>query len=197
VPKPLFLLLTLALIAITGCDSVLTTAALPSVREDGIVGEWKDLGIPGTKPDADPVVIKFMDGEYRVGSPEQFAKGDASRFTLARVGGVLITQTSAGDQCVEFGVQKGQPCWSLSHVELSKDRTGMNWYDFDALRLGQESLSGALNVAHSLHRQRKKDGSFDNAILFSADSSELGLFLESYVKRRAVFRLTGRLQRVR
>jgi hypothetical protein len=193
VRRSLFLLLTI--LATTGCEAVLTTASLPSVREDGILGEWKDLGTPGSTPEADPVLIRFMDGEYRVGSPDQFAQGKATRFTLARVGNVLIAQAPSEDQCVEFGVQKGQPCWSLNRVELSRDR--MNWYDFDAQRLGRESFSGTLNVAHSVHRQRRKDGSFDNTILFSADSSELRLFLESYVKRSAVFRLTGRLQRVR
>lgn len=181
--------------AATGCDAVLTTAPLPPVREDGILGEWKDLGTPGSKPDPDPVLIRYMDGGYWAGSPDQFAKGEASRFTLARAGNVLIAQSPSEDQCAEFGVQKGQPCWSLNRVELLRDR--MNWYDFDAQRLGRESLAGTLNVAHAVHRQRKKDGSSDNTILFTADSSELGLFLEAYVKRRAVFRLTGRLQRVR
>ncbi len=197
-PRSLFLVLTIALLTIvatTGCDAVLTTAPLPSVREDGILGEWKDLGTPGSKPDPDPVLIRFMDGEYRVGSPDQFAKGEASRFTLARAGNVLIAQSPSEDQCADFGVPKGQPCWSLNRVELLQDR--MNWYDFDARRLGRESFSGTLNVPHAVRRQRKKDGSSDNTILFSADSSELGLFLEAYVKRRAVFRLTGRLQRVR
>jgi hypothetical protein len=185
--------LLLATLAITGCDAVLTTAPLPSVREDGIVGEWKDLGTPGSKPDTDPVRIQFMDGEYRVGSPDQFAKGAASRFTLARIGSVLIAQAPSEDQCGEFGVPKGEPCWSLKRIELSRDR--LNWYDFDAQRLTRESLRGAVKIAHSVHRQRRKDGNIDNTILFSADSAELQQFLESYVKQGGAFRLTGRLQR--
>jgi hypothetical protein len=187
------LLLLAAILGTTGCDAVLTTASLPSVREDGIVGEWKELGAPGTKPDADPVLIQFTDGEYRVGSAAQFAKAEASRFTLARIGNVLIAQAPSEDQCAEFGVPKGEPCWSLKRVELSRDR--LNWYDFDAQRLTRESLGGAVKIAHSVHRQRRKDGNIDNTILFSADSAELQQFLESYVKQGGVFRLTGRLQR--
>lgn len=187
-------LLVLAVLFLSGCDSVLTTAQLPAVREDGIAGEWKDLGTPGSPPGSDPVRIQFKDGAYWVGSPEQFAKGEASRFTLARAGNTLIAQSPSENQCDEFGTEKGQPCWSLNRVELLRDR--MNWYDFDAQRLGQESFRGTLNITHSVHRQRNKDGSFDNAVLLSGDSSELQRFLESYVKRRGVFRLTGRLERL-
>ncbi len=43
-------ILLLAILAIAGCDAVLTTAPLPPVREDGILGEWKDLGTPGSPP---------------------------------------------------------------------------------------------------------------------------------------------------
>lgn len=186
-------ILLLAILAIAGCDAVLTTAPLPPVREDGILGEWKDLGTPGSPPQADPVLIRFTDGAYWTGSPAQFAKGGASRFTLGRVGNVLIAQSPSENQCDEFGGQKGQPCWSLTRVELLRDR--MNWYDFDAQRLGRDSFSGMLNVPHSVHRQRKNDGGIDTTILLSAGSSELQRFLESYVKRSGVFRLTGRLQR--
>lgn len=185
--------LFLAILATTGCDAVLTTAQLPPVREDTILGEWKDLGTPGSKPESDHVLFRLMDGEYRVGSPDDFARGKAQRFNLARVGNVLLMQ-SPGDQCDEFGIQKGQSCWSLSRIELSGDR--LNFYDFDAPRLGRESFSGAMNVAHSVHRERKKDGGYDTAVLLSASSSELAQFLESYGKRRGVFRLAGRLQRI-
>ncbi len=188
------IILLLAILATTGCDAVLTTAQLPPVREDGILGEWKDLGIPGSEPQADHVLFRFMDGEYRGGSPDAFVQGNAGRFTLSRVGNVLLMQSPGESQCDEFGVQKGQPCWSLSRIELSGDR--LNFYDFDAPRLGRESFSRAMNVAHSLHRERKTDGNYDTAILLSAGSSDLVQFLESYVKRRAVFRLAGRLQRI-
>jgi hypothetical protein len=193
-PTLLGILLFLAILATTGCDAVLTTAQFPPVREDGILGEWKDLGTPGSEPQADHVLFRFIDGEYRAGSPDDFAKGNAGRFTLARAGNVLLVQSPADTQCDEFGVQKGQPCWSLSRIELSGDR--LNFYDFDAPRLGRESFGSAMNVAHSVHRERKKDGGYDTAVLLSAGSSELVQFLESYVKRRAVFRLTGRLQRI-
>ena len=188
------IILLLAILAATGCDVVLTTTQLPAVREDGILGEWKDLGTPGSEPQADRVLFRFMDGEYRVGSPDEFAQGKAARFILARVGNVLLMQSPGESQCDEFGVQKGQPCWSLSRIELSGDR--LNFYDFDAPRLGRESFSSAMNVAHSVHRERKKDGSYDTAVLLSPSASELAQFLESYVKRRGVLRLAGRLQRI-
>jgi hypothetical protein len=194
-PTPAGIILLLAILGTAGCDAVLTTAQLPPVREDGILGEWKDLGTPGSTLESDPVAIRFTDGAYRMGSPDQFAKGNASPFTLGRVGSVLIAQSPSENQCDEFGTPKGQPCWRLNRVELMRDR--MNWYDFDAQRLGRESFSGTLNVAHSIHRQSKKDSSSDTTILLYADSSELRLFLESYVKRRGVFRLTGRFQRSR
>ena len=186
--------LLLAILATTGCDAVLTSTQLPPVREDGILGEWKDLGTPGSKPDSDPVLIRFKDGQYMLGSAEEFAKGEALPMTLARAGNVLIAQ-SPSKQCDEFGTEKGKPCWSLNRVELVKDR--LNWYDFDAARMAKDSVNGTLNVAHHLHRQRKKDGKTDNMVLLSADSSDLQRFLESYVKRRGVLRLTGRLQRIR
>jgi hypothetical protein len=194
-PTPAAILLVTALLATAGCDAVLTTTELPQVREDGILGGWKDLGTPGSPPDSDLLLIRFTDGQYRAGSADQFAQGKASPFTLARVGNALIAQMPSESQCDEFGTPKGGPCWSLNRVELSGDR--MNWYDFDAQRLGRDSYNGVLNVAHSVHRERKKDGSFDNAILFSADSPDLQRFLESYVKRRGVFRLSGRYRRVR
>lgn len=187
-------ILLLAILATTGCDAVLTTAQLPSVREDGILGEWKDLGTPGSEPQADHVLLRFMDGEYRVGSPADFAQGKAERFILARVGDVLLMQSPGERQCDEFGVQKGQPCWSLSRIELSGDR--LNFYDFDAQRLGGESFSSAMNLAHSVHRERKEDGSYDTAVLLSASRSQLEQFLESYVKRSGVLRLEGRLERI-
>ena len=187
-------ILLLAILTTTGCDAVLTTAQLPPVREDSILGEWKDRGTPGSKPETDRVLFRFMDGEYRVGSPDDFAQGKAERLILARVGNVLLMQAPDESACDEFGVRKGQPCWSLSRIELSGDR--LNFYDFDAPRLGRESFSSAMNLAHSVHRERKKDGGYDTAVLFSAGSSELVQFLESYVKRRGVFRLADRLQRI-
>ena len=200
-PTPAGIILLLAILGTAGCDAVLTTAQLPPVREDGILGEWRDLGTPGSTPDADPAVIRFTDGAYRMGSrarlksPDPSVKAKDSPFTLARVGNVLIAQSPSENQCDEFGTPKGQPCWRLNRVELLRDR--MNWYDFDAQRLGRESFSGTLNVAHSIHRQSKEDSNSDTTILLYADSSELRLFLESYVKRRGVFRLTGRFQRIR
>jgi hypothetical protein len=183
-----------AILATTGCDAVLTSTQLPSVREDGILGEWKDLGKPGSKPDPEPILFKFKDGDYWAGSAAQFAKGEASQFTLARAGDVLIAQSPGKDQCDEFNKEKGQPCWSLNRLELvGKDR--MYSYEFDAQRVGKDSFSGALNVVHAVHRKRNKDGKFDTAILFSAESSEWARFLESYVKHPGVLRLTGRLQR--
>ena len=195
-PTVIAIIIALAAILTTsGCDAVLSTAKLPPVREDGILGEWKDLGMRGSKPDRDPVLIRLTNGEYSLGSADQFAKGEASQFTLARVGNMLIAQSFSNDQCVEFGVEKGQPCWTLNRVELLPDR--LNWYEFDAGRMGKDSFSGALNIVHSVHRQRKKDGNFDNTVLISAESQDLRVFLESYVKRPAVFRLTGRLERIR
>jgi hypothetical protein len=184
----------LIVLACSGCDAVLTSAQLPPIREDRILGEWKDRGTSGRTPDPEPVSIQFKDGEYWLGSAGQFAKGEATRFTLARAGNVLLAQSPSKD-CDEFGTQKGQPCWSLYRLELFEDR--MNWYDFDAERLGKDSFSGALKVPHFVHRQRKKDGGFNNTVLLSADSSELGSFLETYVKRPSVLHLTGRLQRIR
>ena len=188
---PLSIILLLTILVDTGCDSVLTTVQLSLVREDGILGEWQGVDTPGSTP-ADIGLIQYMDGEYWSGSPEDFAKGKASHFTLARVGNVLIAQSPG--KCDECGIQKSQVCWILSRIELTRDR--MDWYDFDARTLAKESLNGALNVAHSVHRQQKKDGSSDTKILLSADSSELGHFLNSYVKRRAAFRLTTRFRRI-
>lgn len=185
----------LAMLVTTGCDAVLTTAQMPAVREDRILGEWKDMGVKGSAPDPEPVMIRLTNEAYSLGSAAQFAKGEASSFTLAQVGNVLIVQSSGRDQCVEFGKEKGQPCWSLNRVEILPDR--LNWYDFDTERMGADSFRGVLNVAHSVHRQRKKDGTTDNLILLSADVPDLSTFFESYVRRPAVFRLTGRLQRSR
>ncbi|HEY1753851.1 MAG TPA: hypothetical protein VGG72_00540 [Bryobacteraceae bacterium] len=193
--RALAVILFPTILAITGCDSVLTTAQLPSVREDGILGDWKDLGTPGSTPQVDPVLIRFKDGEYALGSPDDFAKGMASRFTLARVGNVLIAESPGEGQCDVFGTEKAESCWSLNRVEVWPDR--MNWYDFDASRLGRESFGGSLNIAHSIRRQRKQDGSLETTVLLSASSTELQRFLESYVMRRGVFRLTGRLERLR
>jgi hypothetical protein len=186
--------LLLAVLATSGCDAVLTSAKLPEIQEDRVLGQWKDLGTNGSKPDPDPVFIRFINGEYRVGSAEEFAKENATPFTLARAGSVLIAQSPNKGQCDEFGGEKGRPCWNLYRLDLLGDK--MNWYDFDTDRLVKDSVAGTLNVVHSLHRQRKQNGTFDNAILISADAPELVAFLESYVKRSGVFKLTGRLQRV-
>ncbi len=193
-PIPAGIVLLLAILATAGCDEVLSTAQLPSVREDRILGEWKDLGFPGAPPEADPLSIRFANGAYRMGTSDEFAKGNETSFTLARAGHLLIAQVPAPNHCDEFGT-KGQPCWGLYRLGLAGNR--INWYDFDAQRLGRESFSGALDIAHSLHRQRKDDGAFDNTILLSADASGLQRFLDSYVKKRGVFRLTGRLERIR
>jgi hypothetical protein len=187
--------LLLAVLATSGCDVVLTSAKLPAVREDRILGEWKDLGTHGSKPDPEPVIIRFEEGQYRLGSAEQFAKGEFSEFSLARAGNVLIAQLPSKDHCDEFAAQKGKPCWGLYRLELLGNK--LNWYDFDAERMARESITGTLNVVHSLHRERKQNGAFDNIILISADSPELAQFLETYMKRRAALRLTGRLERVR
>lgn len=184
--------LAAVLLAATGCDSVLTTTQLPAVREDGIVGTWKDLGIPGSKPQDDPVVIQAQDSAYVAISPGEQVDEKTSRFTLARVGGVLIEQEQ--QSCGEFSLPKDQSCWSLSRIELLADR--MNFYEFDAARLARESVEGKLTIPHFVRRQRNKDGSFDTTVLLSAEGGDLTHFLEPYVKRSGVFRLTGRLQRV-
>lgn len=186
--------LLVAILAASGCDAVLTTSQLPAVREDGMLGAWKDMGRPGTPPDPEPVLFKYVDGEYWLGSANQFTKGEASPFTLARVGKVLIAQSPGKTQCDDFVSQKGKPCWSLNRLELLKDH--MSWYDFDSARMAKDSFSGTLNVAHSLHRQRKENGNFENALLISAEIPQLQTFLETYVKRSKVFRLTGRLERM-
>jgi hypothetical protein len=184
-----------ATLLLSGCDAVLTTAQLSPVKEDGILGEWKDLGVRGSTPDPDPVVIRFTNGEYWVGSAAQFTKGEASAFTLSRVGAALIVQSAGKDQCVALGAEKAAPCWSLNRVELLPDH--LNWYEFDAERMGRDSFNGSMNVAHSVRREFKKDGNSNNSVLISADLPDLKSFLESYVKRQSVFRLTGRLQRIR
>jgi len=176
---------------IAGCDVVVTTAQLPAVREDAILGQWKDLGTPGSPPESSPLLVRFTGGVYRIGSPEDFAKGKDTSFTLARAGRALIAEVQT-DACDEFG-ENGQPCWSLSLVDIRGAR--MNWYDFDAQRLGRASFTGTLNVAHSLHRRRNSDGSFDNSVLLSADAAALQSFLAGYVKQRGALRLSGRLVR--
>jgi hypothetical protein len=198
-PSPLFrpagLTLLLALLATTGCDLVLTTAQLPPVRVDAVLGEWKDLGVPGTTPEASPLSIRLVDGAYRIGMADEFASGKATSFTLARVGNVLLAQSAHEGACDELGGDKGVPCWNLNRVELSHGR--LNWYDFDTRPLGRASFSGALNVAHAIHRKYKSDGNSDDTILFAASAPELQRFLERYVRQRGVFRLSGRLERVR
>jgi hypothetical protein len=106
---------------------------------------------------------------------------------------VLIVQAPVNTECDAFGDQKGQPCWSLSRIELSGNR--INLYDFDVPRLARDSFRGRLSLVHSVHRERRKDGNSDSTILFSADSAELGRFLESYVKNRGVFRRTSQLSK--
>lgn len=182
-----------AILIASGCDAVLTTAQLPEVKEDRILGQWKDLGTPGTKPDADPLFIKFEQGQYWAGSADDFSKGKATAFLLARVGNTLIAQ-STSKQCDEFGVEKGKPCFSLNRIQLVGDK--MTWYDFDAAQMAKDSVSGALNVAHTLHRERRASGTFEDAILIPVDAPALQQFLTTYVTRRGVFHLTGRLERV-
>jgi len=189
------ILLLPAILATAGCDAVLTTAQLTPVREDGILGEWKDLGVPGTKPEADRLVIRFTEGMYRIGTASDFESGKATAFTLSRAGSALIAQSAGEGQCDEFSAGKGQACWMLNRVELVRDR--LNWYDFDAQRLGRESFSGSLNIAHSVHRERKNNGSFDTSVLLSADAAGLQRFLEGYATRKRVLLLTGRLERMR
>ncbi|HEY3740241.1 MAG TPA: hypothetical protein VGL53_10375 [Bryobacteraceae bacterium] len=182
-----------AILIASGCDAVLTTAQLPEVKEDRILGQWKDLGTPGSKPEPDPLLIKFDQGQYWAGSADDFAKGKASAFILARVGSTLIAQ-SASKQCDEFGVEKGKPCFSLNRIQLMGDK--MSWYDFDSAQMAKDSISGALNVAHTLHRERRQSGTFENAMLIPVDAPALQQFLTSYVTHRGVFHLTGRLERV-
>jgi hypothetical protein len=186
--------LVATLLACSGCDSVLTTAQLPAVRDDSIAGEWKDLGTPGSDPDKDPLSIRFMDGKYWSGSPDDFRDSKASPFTVARIGSVLIAQFAEESACDAFGVADKQPCFNLAVLEPMGDR--MNIYDLDASRLARESVEGMLDIPHSLHLTRGKDGSTDTTVLFSADASDLSRFLEAYVKRSGVFKQTGRLQRV-
>lgn len=189
------MILLFALLIATGCDLVLTTAQLPPVRVDAILGEWKDLGVPGATPEAAPLSIRLADGAYRIGTADEFANGKATGFTLARVGNVLLAQSPEEGQCEEFGAEKGQPCWNLNRVDLSHDR--LNWYDFDAKPLGRASFNGALKIAHAIHRKYKSDGNSDDTILFTASAPELQRFLESYARQRGVFRLSGRLERIR
>lgn len=188
------MLLVLAVLATAGCDAVLTTAQLPPVREDAILGQWKDLGVPGTKPEANPLFIRFTEGMYRIGTADDFTNNKATGFTLARAGSALLAQSPGEGQCDEFHARNEQPCWLLNRLELAHNN--LNWYDFDAPRLARESLSGALNIPHSVHRKRAADGSLDTAILLSADAAGLQRFLESYTTRRGALRLTGRLQRI-
>ena len=129
------ILLLAALLACSACEAVLSTAQLPAIREDRMLGQWKDLGTPGSTPDKDPMVIRFMDGSYWAGSADDFTNGKATRFTVARIGGMLIAQSFSENDCDEFSNQKGQPCFRLNRVDISGDR--MSWYDFDAQRLGR------------------------------------------------------------
>ena len=188
VAAPLALLVVFA----AGCDTVLTTVQLPTVREDGVVGEWKDLGTPDSKPDQSTLVIRFENGEYLAISPDEKVDDNTSRFTLARVGDLLIEQEK--QECSGFNVPNGQSCWSLGRMELAGDQ--LNLYEFDATLLAQESISGTLNLPHTIRRERNKDGSFDTSVLLASDRDGLGRFLESYVKRPGAFRLTGRMQRL-
>jgi len=188
------IVLLAAALLTAGCETVVTTAQLPAVREDAILGEWKDLGTSNKKPDSNPILIRAADNGYTLGTADDYAKGIETRFTLSRVGGTLLAQSVSQDDCDEFG-EKGKPCFLLNRVDLSGGR--INWYDLDAQRLGRDSFNGVLQVAHTLHRQRKEDGNTDTAVLLSADAAGLQKFLESYVKQRGVFRLSGKLERIR
>lgn len=172
------------LLCCTGCD-VATTAALPKVFDDRIVGEWRgpeEIGKGSTKTQM--FQVRRSGDHYDFGDADEIRKGTAAKFSLAKIGGVFLVQEVSDkpesySACGKFTDSTPACRCLLGTVEIGQDRCVFRM--FDTARMVQDSLAGALPIAHQAHTERSAAGKLEAHVLFTADAPALAHFLENYV----------------
>jgi len=163
-----------------GCD-VLTNAQLPVIHDDRIVGEWKPVPKAGEEHQSERLIVKRAGEDYLSGDADDFARNKASRFTLSKVGRLVLVQSQegVGGPCEPFG-KKSEMCRTLyGAIEIGPDQVVI--HPFDSSRLLQDSLGGALKIPHQIRRSGSSNGKGDNAVFFDTDAKQLQSFVESYL----------------
>src|SRR4051812_34190853 len=185
-PKPLILGTLAALFFAAGCD-VVSTAQLPAIQDDRIVGEWMGPSELGAgKPPTERVLIKRSGTNYVYGTAEEIAKDNASLFSLAKVGTILIIQDASdktkdqSEACKNAFHNSSELCRTLlGRVEIGKDTC--TFHMFDSSRIAQDSLANVIRIPHEMHRRLSGDSGIRTnssvEVMFTADAKSLESFL--------------------
>jgi hypothetical protein len=150
----------------------MTTAQLPAVQDDRIVGHWK--------AGKDLIIIQRSGNEYLYGEPDDYAKGGDAivHMTLAAVGRRTIVEAkTAARDCARFGGEPANCYLLLGVVEIGQDE--MTFRRTDSARLVEYSVAGRLQAPHKIHRSVNSQKKAENEVLFDVSPGELATAVAS------------------